>query len=193
MLNVIKDFNTTSNITPYLGLGVGAARVDTRVATLYQTPGGAQANGFDDTDTSFAWNALAGFGIKLGPQLTVDLGYTYTDAQQLAYTGVDGQYEKLLERARDQRGRPLAGCGSAAPGPAAAPASAASASAAPPAASASAAAAHPGAAAGWRLARPSRRRSWCTSSGIVPTSPRPTAIRSTRLCPVRSRTAARSR
>ncbi len=36
MFNVIKDFDFGGNVTPYFGLGVGGARVDTRVSSLYQ-------------------------------------------------------------------------------------------------------------------------------------------------------------
>ena len=93
MVNAIKDFDVGGSIKPYLGLGVGAARVDTRVSSLYDINTGGPANGFDDSDTAFAWNALAGFGIKVSEQLTVDIGYTYTAAQDLNYTGFDGDYE----------------------------------------------------------------------------------------------------
>ena len=93
MINAVKDFNFGSAITPYLGIGVGAARVDSNVSSLYVTPGGAQANGFDESDTNWAWNALAGFGIKLSEQMTVDIGYTYTAAPDLEFPGFDGDYE----------------------------------------------------------------------------------------------------
>src|SRR6185295_3098262 len=76
MLNLIKDFNTDGNIQPYLGVGVGAARVDSRVATLFNTGSGTPRNGINDSDTTFAYNVLAGLGIKLSEQLTADIGYT---------------------------------------------------------------------------------------------------------------------
>jgi OOP family OmpA-OmpF porin len=72
MANLIKDFNTGGRVMPYLGVGVGAARVDSRAASLYGA-GGVQANGFDDSDTSFAYNVLAGFGIRMSEQLTADI------------------------------------------------------------------------------------------------------------------------
>ncbi|MCF8508100.1 MAG: outer membrane beta-barrel protein, partial [Hyphomonadaceae bacterium] len=94
MINVLKDFPIEgSSIAPYLGLGAGGARVDSRAASTYLTGTGAQANGFDDSDTVLAYNALAGFGIKMGDQLTVDIGYTYTAAPDLAFTGIGGNYE----------------------------------------------------------------------------------------------------
>jgi OOP family OmpA-OmpF porin len=68
MFNVIQDFNREGTIQPYLGIGLGAARVDSRVASLYATGTGLQANGFDDSDTTWAYNVLAGFGIKMGEQ-----------------------------------------------------------------------------------------------------------------------------
>jgi OmpA-OmpF porin, OOP family len=94
MINVLKDFPIEgSAISPYLGIGAGGARVDSRAASTYLTGTGAQANGFDDSDTVLAYNAMAGFGIKMGEQLTVDLGYTYTSAPDLAFIGIGGNYE----------------------------------------------------------------------------------------------------
>ena len=94
MANAIYDFNRGGEgVKPYIGVGLGAARVDTRVATLYRTGTGLQANGFDDSDTSWAYNVVAGFGIPMGDQLTFDIGYTFLDAPELAYQGLDGTYE----------------------------------------------------------------------------------------------------
>ncbi|MEI7446805.1 MAG: RodZ domain-containing protein, partial [Burkholderiales bacterium] len=91
MLNAIKDFNAGGNIKPYVGVGVGAARVDSNASSLYKS-GGLQSNGFDDSDTNFAYNALVGVGFKLSERLTADLGYTYTGVDDLKYKGVDGRY-----------------------------------------------------------------------------------------------------
>ena len=94
MFNAIQDFKFEgSNITPYLGVGVGAARVNTRASSLYFTPSGAQANGFDDSGTGYAVNALAGFGIKVSDQMTIDLGYTYLAVPKVELDGIDGAYK----------------------------------------------------------------------------------------------------
>ena len=50
MFNVIQDFKNDSKFTPYLGIGIGAARVNSRVSSLYSA-GPAQANGFNDSGT----------------------------------------------------------------------------------------------------------------------------------------------
>ncbi len=98
MANVIKDFNFGGNVKPYIGIGAGGARVDSHVSSLYSIPSGLQANGFDDTDTKFGWNALLGVGIQVSEQLVVDIGYTYTNVDEpfrggdLSFDGLDGDY-----------------------------------------------------------------------------------------------------
>ncbi len=94
MFNAIQDFKFEgSKITPYLGVGAGAARVNSRAASTFLTGPGSQANGYDDSATGYALNAMAGFGIKVSEQMTLDLGYTYLTVPDLDMTGVDGNYE----------------------------------------------------------------------------------------------------
>ena len=45
------------------------------IDTLTNT--GSAVNGIDDSETAFAYQALAGFGFGLTEQLTFDLGYRY--------------------------------------------------------------------------------------------------------------------
>ncbi|MDZ4762793.1 MAG: outer membrane beta-barrel protein, partial [Alphaproteobacteria bacterium] len=93
MVNAIKDFNRGGTVMPYLGVGAGAIRADVRAASLYFSGTGQPANGFDDSDTTWAYNALAGLGFKLSERLTADIGYTYTGADDLNFNaGVDGPY-----------------------------------------------------------------------------------------------------
>ncbi|MGE3142639.1 MAG: outer membrane protein, partial [Hyphomonadaceae bacterium] len=69
LINLIYDFNRQGQLQPYLGVGVGAARVD------------ATFNGVGSSDdTVFAYQAMAGLGIVLSPRLTLDIGYRYLAA-----------------------------------------------------------------------------------------------------------------
>jgi outer membrane protein OmpA-like peptidoglycan-associated protein len=74
MFNVIRDFDTGGNITPYVGLGVGGASFKNQVT-------GADA-GFgtliiDDSAKRLAYQAIAGIAVKLAEGLALDLSYRY--------------------------------------------------------------------------------------------------------------------
>jgi len=77
MANVYYDFKNTSDFTPYVSAGVGAAfnKLD---VTEYQTDldGSASAN---DKKTDFAWSIGAGVSYALDKDLDLDLGYRYVD------------------------------------------------------------------------------------------------------------------
>jgi opacity protein-like surface antigen len=84
MANGYVDLGTWWCVTPFIGAGVGAARVtianftDTGTNTLPFTttsfasaPSGSQWN--------FAWAAHAGLAYKVNPSLTLELAYSYVD------------------------------------------------------------------------------------------------------------------
>lgn len=82
MANGYYDFRTNGPVTPYIGGGVGVARV------------GVDITGFaDDSDTAFAYNGQAGFKIDLyrGGQFTV--GYRYTGLEDTEIDGLFGDLE----------------------------------------------------------------------------------------------------
>ena len=98
MFNAIQDFKFgDSKIKPYLGVGAGFANVSSRAASLYFTGTGNQANGFDDTATEYALNAMAGFGIKVSDQMTLDIGYTYLTVPDVQLQGIDDTYETAYQ------------------------------------------------------------------------------------------------
>jgi OmpA-OmpF porin, OOP family len=66
MANLIYDFNRGGTFQPYLGLGVGAAKVELDIET-----------GDSADDTGLAYQGLAGVGISLSPRLVLDIGYRY--------------------------------------------------------------------------------------------------------------------
>ncbi|NBC20317.1 MAG: outer membrane beta-barrel protein, partial [Alphaproteobacteria bacterium] len=104
MGNFIYDFEGANRWKPYLGAGVGVAKVKAKAHNLERgvvdtstTPptflGGYAANGFSDEETAFAWQGLAGVGYGLTDRLTLDLGYKYFNVQGMEFggRGPDGQ------------------------------------------------------------------------------------------------------
>jgi OOP family OmpA-OmpF porin len=99
MLNLFYDFNRGGRIEPYIGAGIGAARVEA-VATehpiLY----------VDDQDTVLAYQAMVGLAIGITERLDLDVGYRYFVAEGGEFDGqadigngldpitVDGDYEQ---------------------------------------------------------------------------------------------------
>lgn len=69
-VNGFYDFHTGTIFTPYVGLGIGTAWVDSKGDVNGR---GAGTN----TETNFAWNVGAGLGIELNYNLTLDLNYRY--------------------------------------------------------------------------------------------------------------------
>ncbi|WP_271274360.1 outer membrane protein [Aliamphritea hakodatensis] len=70
-LNVTQEFNTPSEtFTPYLGIGVGYADVDSSISY------GPVAN-IDDNDSAFAYQIQAGLDVKFTEQLTGFAEYRY--------------------------------------------------------------------------------------------------------------------
>lgn len=80
MANVFYDFNRGGRVQPYLGLGVGGARIHTR--------GAVGPVSFSDDDTVVAYQAMIGAAITLTPQLDLDVGYRYFKAPDANFNGV---------------------------------------------------------------------------------------------------------
>ena len=71
MLNGYYDIGTWNAITPYVGGGVGLARVSW---TDYTSTGYGVA---DNTQTNFAWNLMAGAAFDIDEQLKLDANYRF--------------------------------------------------------------------------------------------------------------------
>jgi len=93
MLNALYDFQDFGNWEPYVGAGLGLARGKAKVAAhtanLTPIPGcaGGIACGIQDSDTSLAWQVLAGLGYKITDNLTWDTHYRYLDAGEFNFLG----------------------------------------------------------------------------------------------------------
>ncbi|MEX2524455.1 MAG: outer membrane beta-barrel protein [Gammaproteobacteria bacterium] len=70
-VNAYYDFDLGNNIRPFVGAGVGFARIKADGA-LQGVP-----LDFSNKDTNFAWNAGAGIGYMVSEQVTLELRYRY--------------------------------------------------------------------------------------------------------------------
>ena len=92
MANVLYDFDVSRRFVPFIGLGAGAAIVEfDKVSPL---PAGDST---DDSETVFAWQAIAGVAIPIRDQLDLTFDYRYFDVPDVdlrsdAGTDVDTEY-----------------------------------------------------------------------------------------------------
>jgi opacity protein-like surface antigen len=79
LMNGYYEFGLTDS-TAYVGAGIGLAqnKID-RISIESNFVGGRQANALGGTKTGFTFAVMAGFGIPLSRQLTLDVGYRYID------------------------------------------------------------------------------------------------------------------
>ena len=85
MLNLYYDFNRGGKIQPYLGVGVGEARLH---ASAHD--GSFPAHDLRDTDTSIAYQALAGVAFAVSEQTSFDVGYRWFVAPNGSFVGTGG-------------------------------------------------------------------------------------------------------
>ena len=82
MVNGLVDLPKFAMFTPYIGAGLGAARV---TADYTDT---APAVTVDDSDWAFAWQALAGLDWNLTDRAALNVGYKYFDAGDASPGGI---------------------------------------------------------------------------------------------------------
>jgi opacity protein-like surface antigen len=102
LANAYADLGTWYCITPYIGAGVGTARVqianftDSNVGSLPPGSPLPVGPGFVSAATgsqwNFAWALHAGLAYKVNPNMTVELGYSYVDLGN-GTTGVDSAFD----------------------------------------------------------------------------------------------------
>lgn len=76
MGNIYRDFKTDSRATPYLGLGLGANRIEVD----------------GDNDIVFAYQGIAGVSFDIKSKTQLALEYKYTGTQDADLGGVDAEY-----------------------------------------------------------------------------------------------------
>jgi opacity protein-like surface antigen len=92
MANGILNIPTESSFTPYLGMGIGGARVEADV-TAPPIPR------FDDAEWAFAYQAIGGVDWHLSPRTSLGLRYRYLDAQPVRLGGFKTNHNSGLASA----------------------------------------------------------------------------------------------
>ncbi|WP_156500657.1 outer membrane protein, partial [Croceicoccus bisphenolivorans] len=77
MLNGLLDFGPDDGLQGFVGGGVGVARTKLKIADL----------DFSDSDTGFAWQALAGVRAPLSDNVDIGLKYRYFRHDDIKYEG----------------------------------------------------------------------------------------------------------
>jgi len=86
MANLYYDITPKALWSPFLGAGLGLARVEVDDAAVMGVVIG------DDDDTVFAWQLMAGIGCKLTEETTLDLSYRYFATSDPDFSGVKAEY-----------------------------------------------------------------------------------------------------
>lgn len=84
MLNLIYDLDVSWPIMPYIGAGIGAARVKANGASPVST------TSIDDNDTGLAYQIMAGIEYAVTDQLMLNMGYRYFAVPDLTFTASNG-------------------------------------------------------------------------------------------------------
>ena len=85
MANAFYDINTNSELTPYVGAGLGITTAELNVPSLT----------IDDEDSAFAWQVMAGLGYspELMPNTTFVTGYRYFATSDLKFGSPAGDFQ----------------------------------------------------------------------------------------------------
>ena len=84
MLNGLLDFGPDDGLQGFLGGGAGVARVKSRIDL------NNQGSTLDDSDTVFAWQAIAGVRAPLTNHIDVSLKYRFFNADKVKLTDIAG-------------------------------------------------------------------------------------------------------
>jgi outer membrane protein OmpA-like peptidoglycan-associated protein/opacity protein-like surface antigen len=85
MVNGLLDFGEDTGVQGFVGGGVGVARVKNTIAlNTYQ-------DSLDDSDTVFAWQAIAGIRAPLSDSIDISLKYRFFNADNVKLTDVSGR------------------------------------------------------------------------------------------------------
>lgn len=81
------DFDLGSNLTPYIGGGVGLVRTGLDVDTTARLNNGTSSRFaiIDDADTELGYRAAAGVAYNLSDTTQIEVGYSYTRTGKPAY------------------------------------------------------------------------------------------------------------
>ncbi len=89
LANVLYDFNNTSRVTPYVGVGVGGSRMRFEFNGLNGgAVGGPLSVAVDDTSYKLAYQGIAGLAFELAENLSLDLSYRYFSVLNPEFDGL---------------------------------------------------------------------------------------------------------
>ncbi|WP_185999979.1 outer membrane beta-barrel protein [Novosphingobium lindaniclasticum] len=94
-IGAFVDIPTGSIVEPYIGGGVGAARVDASLGRTDELLG--DTSSYSGKDWGLLWHVDAGVGIKVAPKVTVELGGRYTQISGLKFDGVNNGVPAVYE------------------------------------------------------------------------------------------------
>jgi opacity protein-like surface antigen len=89
------DIPVTARIVPYVGGGIGASRVETRLSATDASTG--DVSSFDGKDWGLMWHADAGVGVRMAPKTTLEFGVRYAQTSRLKYEGVNAAIQTRYE------------------------------------------------------------------------------------------------
>ena len=89
LINSFAAFRNRTPVTPYLGVGIGAAQVTIDKLVVDGVPV------MEDDDLVFAWQAGVGLDIDLTRWLRLDVGYRYFATGNSKFNDIDGNEVKL--------------------------------------------------------------------------------------------------
>lgn len=89
------DIPVTDRIVPYVGGGVGAARVEARLSSANAATGATSS--FDGKDWGLMWHADAGVGVRMSPKTTLEFGARYSQISGLKYDGLNAATKASYE------------------------------------------------------------------------------------------------
>ncbi|MEP9359333.1 OmpA family protein [Sphingomonas sp. KR3-1] len=111
MVNGLLDFGDDNGVQGFVGGGVGVARVKEKIAlnTFSDT--------VDDSDTVFAWQAIAGIRAPLSDSVDVSLKYRFFNADNVKLTDISGRQWEGRYRSHSIMGGLIFNFGAPAPAP----------------------------------------------------------------------------
>jgi opacity protein-like surface antigen len=89
LANIWYDIPLKSKISPYVGGGIGVAKVDADVQF-----GGGLGSGYQNSGTNFSYQFGIGFTYPLSPKLSLDVGYRYKVVPNVDFD--DGFFPTLI-------------------------------------------------------------------------------------------------
>lgn len=88
MVNLYGDLGRYGNFVPYVGVGLGVAYH--KMDGVYFTGAPALVNTIEgNSDVTFAWALMAGFGYQVSDRMILDVGYRYIDLGDIKSGRVD--------------------------------------------------------------------------------------------------------